>query len=58
VRWAARTDLIGGQRRSGTTLMRTNAGTGTPTLQLVPRESFFFQDKRFEVFFDDLLALA
>src|SRR5438876_10832519 len=48
--------FIGGQRRSGTTLMRTMLNRH-PHVALVPRESFFFQDKRFDVFFGDLPAL-
>jgi hypothetical protein len=47
--------FIGGQRRSGTTLMRTMLNRH-PHIALVPRESFFIQDRRFETFFDDLLA--
>ena len=46
--------FIGGQRRSGTTLMRTMLGRH-PNLVAVPHESFFFQDERFELFFQNLL---
>src|SRR5947199_10854331 len=47
--------FIGGERRSGTTLMRTMLNRH-PHVALVPRESFVFQDKRVEVFFDHVLA--
>lgn len=46
--------LIGGQRRSGTTLMRTMLRRH-PHIACVP-ESHFFQASRFEQFFRDLLA--
>ena len=46
--------FIGGQRRSGTTLMRTMLNRH-PHLAGVPHESHFFQDERFELFFSNLL---
>lgn len=46
--------FIGGQRRSGTTLMRTLLDRH-PNLAGVPHESFFFQDQKFERFFDEML---
>jgi hypothetical protein len=46
--------FIGGQRRSGTTLMLTMLNRH-PHIASVPQESHFLQDERFELFFRDLL---
>ena len=46
--------FIGGQLRSGTTLMRTMLNRH-PHLAGVPHENHFFQDERFELYFGNLL---